>query len=249
MKENEITESYHDRYLRQLPIIGWGPEAQDRLSRSKVTVIGAGGLGSPVLYYLAAAGIGSITICDYQLVEPSNLNRQILFGVRDIGKPKAERAQNRLKDLNPELEIRAVTKALTDDGDDILAGSDLVIDCLDNFETRHAANRWCWKHRVPLIHAGIRDFYGQLLFIRPPDSPCLACFLPPTDPTEGVPPVAGITAGVVGSLQATEALKYLGGIHEVEAGVLRMIDCRSMQIDSLTLQRRSDCPVCGGGLK
>ena len=236
-----------ERYDRQLSIPGWGSEAQRRIAASRVGIAGAGGLGSPAALYLAAAGVGALVICDSHTVDISNLNRQILYSSADVGMEKTGLAQERLRGLNPEVEVERFQGRLKDDNiDGIFADCDLILDCLDNLESRQMLNRYCWRTGKPLLHAGIREFYGELLLVDPPDTPCLACFLPESEKKkEGPPPVSGPVAGVLGSMQAVEALKFLGKIAPTGSmGRLLLVDLVSMSMDSVPISRRHGCPVC-----
>lgn len=241
-----MTSVENERYQRQLIIPGWTRTHQQRLRDSHVGVIGAGGLGSPVALYLCAAGVGRLTVCDYQDVELSNLNRQILYTTDDIDSSKAVKAAQRLRALNPDVSIQGVNEAVnTKNIDTHLGTCHLLVDCLDNFETRLLLNRFSWTKGTPLLHGGISEFYGQIYLSVPPKTPCLACLLPSTTPsTMGPVPVAGPVAGVVGSLQAVEALKYLGQMVDVEPGVLRLVDLVTMQLESIPLKRKRCCAVC-----
>ncbi len=238
-----------ERYSRQLSIPGWGAEAQDRIAESHIGIAGAGGLGSPAALYLTAAGIGAITICDSHQVDISNLNRQILYTTGDIGAEKTVQAKERLSALNPEIRIETFQGRITDDNiTEVFSGCDMILDCLDNLESRLMLNRYCWDAGVPLLHAGIREFYGELMLINPPDTPCLACFLPESElKKEGPPPVSGPVAGVLGSLQAVEALKLLGRISPCGSeGKLLLVDLLSVNLETVDIARRPDCRVCGG---
>lgn len=235
-----------ERYSRQMIIGDWGEAAQQKLTHSRVGILGAGGLGSPVSLYLAAAGIGSLLVCDYQRLEISNLNRQILYTEENLGEVKAELAARRLTELNTDIEVAFRSVKIDDENiAGIFADCDLVIDCLDNFETRLVLNRFCWEKRIPLLHAGISEYYGQLYLMLPPETACLACLLP--EPEQGRPPepVCGATAGVIGSLQAMVAIKYLAGVGTTQSGVLSVVDLNSLGLDSMPVSPRDNCPVCG----
>ena len=240
MKENE-------RYIRQMGISGWGEEVQAKLKNSRVCIVGVGGLGSPVSLYLAAAGVGSIVLCDYQDVELSNLNRQILYDTGDIGGSKVKHAKERLLQLNPDITVSAVTGKIVDDtAPSVFESADIIIDCLDSFESRFMLNRYAVKNRVPFVHAGITEFYGQLAFINPPRTPCLQCFISPgAAESQAPPPVLGATAGVIGSLQAVVALKALSGVFETGDSYFYTVDLLKMSFESIALQKNPNCPVCG----
>jgi adenylyltransferase/sulfurtransferase len=232
-------------YKRQLQIDGWGKEKQIKLKNSTVFVAGAGGLGSPVLYYLTAAGIGTIRICDFDSIELSNLNRQILHSMDRVGALKVDSAFDRLRALNDKTDIIKFSEPLTDRNVEFLTeGADLIIDCLDNFGARHVLNKISVKKRIPMIHAGIAEFQGHLTFIMPPETPCLACSFDEDRAPENLN-VIGATAGMIGALQATEALKYLTGIGENIKGKLVIYDGSTMSFDSLALFKNPECAVCG----
>lgn len=197
------------RYARQLPLIG--TEGQERLRAATVLVAGAGGLGSPVLLYLAAAGVGRLVIADCDAVEETNLNRQVLHWERDIGRRKVRSAEEKLRAFNPEVEIVAVDERITgDNAGRIAAGARIIVDCLDNFAARFALNDAALEQGIPFVHGAIRGFYGQATTMVPGRTACMRC-LYPTVPPEAAVPVIGTTAGVVGLVQANEVIRYLAG--------------------------------------
>jgi molybdopterin/thiamine biosynthesis adenylyltransferase len=212
-----------------------------------VFIAGAGGLGSPVALYMAAAGVGTLRICDSGTVELSNLNRQILHGQDSIGRNKALSAEQTLKHVNPAVRVIALTDTIGAHNVASLVGDAcLMIDCLDNFETRHVLNAHALDGDLPLIHAGVTGLCGQIAFIRPPETACLACLLPGGQ-SEKTFPILGATAGVLGCLEALEALKYLtdsGGLLEAR---LLFFDGQSMQFHEVSFEKDPDCPVCGSG--
>jgi molybdopterin/thiamine biosynthesis adenylyltransferase len=231
-------------YTRHLGIPSWGTAGQEKLKGSRVFVAGAGGLGSSVLYYLAAAGVGNLALCDYDVIDISNLNRQILHRFKRIGEPKVESARASLLELNPFINITAVNKKITlKNAEDLVAGSDLIIDCLDNFKTRHVLNRASVSLHIPLIHAGVSEFRGQLTFLHPPETPCLACLIPKAG-TKRINYIAGPTPGVLGSLQAVEALKYLAGIGSTLKNRMLFWDGLTMEFETISLRRNPGCRVC-----
>jgi adenylyltransferase/sulfurtransferase len=241
----KLTEKEIERYNRQMLIHGWGEAGQKKLRTATVFIAGAGGLGSPVSIYLAAAGIGRIRICDNGEPELSNLNRQILHAEKDIGKNKTFSAKETLCEINPHVEVIALPEKITAESVDRLAGgSDIIIDCLDNFPTRHILNRYAVDHQLPFIHAGIYGLSGQLTVIHTPATPCLYCLFPGSPPP-AVFPVAGVTPGVIGVLEATEAIKYLTGIGKNLKGRLLIWDGETMEFQTVTVQKDPNCPVCG----
>ncbi|HDD66403.1 MAG TPA: HesA/MoeB/ThiF family protein [Nitrososphaeria archaeon] len=244
--EDELTRSEVERYDRQLRIAGFGRGSQLKLKRAKVAVVGAGGLGSAALLYLAAAGIGRIKVVDDGVVELSNLNRQILYTTEDIGRPKPEAASRRLRELNPEIEIEPLQEKLTDENaEDLLKDVDLAIDCLDNFETRFILNRACISNSKPLVHGAVYGLEGRLMTIIPRRSPCLACLIPRKPKEAAVVPVLGSLAGLVGALEALEAVKLLAGLGSSTAGRLLVIDGYDLSFYWIDVRRDPSCPICG----
>jgi len=235
-----------ERYERQLIIEGWGEKGQNRLSRAVVGVAGTGGLGSPACTYLTAAGVGTLKICDFQDVELSNLNRQILYNDGDIGLPKVVAAAERLSRLNPEIAVVPHNELITDDSVVRIFGNcDLIVDCLDNPETRHVINRFCVARGIPLVHAGVMEFYGQIMLVRPPKTACLGCFFP-HESSEVTPiPIFGATAGVLGAMEANLAIRCLLGMEEDSKGQLISVDLSTMEMMSIDIPKNPDCPVCG----
>jgi len=233
------------RYARQLATPGWGADGQRRLSGSHVFIAGAGGLGSAASIYLAAAGVGRLTICDTDRVDLSNLNRQILYTPADIGHEKAPTAAARLRALNPGIEVVPITREITPTSAcDLVRGAGLILDCLDNIETRFALNRCSIATGVPMVYAAVSEFTGHLSFLRPPATPCLECFAPRTPPPVE-PAIPGCTAGVVGALEAMEAIKFLTGIGENLTGRLLVIEGAELRFDIVTIERDPTCSACG----
>ncbi len=231
-------------YSRQMGIPGWGRAAQEKLKNSTVFVAGTGGLGSPVLYYLAAAGIGTLVICDYDTIEITNLNRQILHRYEKIGQSKVDSAGTALSAMNPFITIIRINSKLTKKNAESLIGDpDLIIDCLDNFKTRHILNRLSVEKKIPMVHGGIAEFRGQITFLHPPETPCLACILDQKDGKAKMQ-VAGATAGVIGSLQASEAIKYCAGIGPALKNRLMFWDGISMRFETIAIRRNPRCRVC-----
>lgn len=240
-----ITTTEMNRYIRQTGIQGWGAEGQERLKNSTAFIAGAGGLGSAVLYYLASCGTGVLRICDYDTVEISNLNRQILHGQKDIGKTKTESALETLSELNPYIRIVPLKERLTPaNADDLVGDADIILDCLDNFPARMIINRIAVNRSIPMVHAGISAFQGQLIFLHPPDTPCLACIFPKEVPSKTTQ-VIGATAGIMGSLQALEAIKYLSGIGGNMKHRMLFFDGNDMSFETMKIVKNPDCTVCG----
>jgi molybdopterin-synthase adenylyltransferase len=241
------------RYSRHILLPEIGIEGQQRLLDSRALVIGAGGLGSPVALYLASAGVGTITLCDGDDVDLTNLQRQIVHRTDSVGRKKVESARATLAAINPEVTVVALAERVEGDRlDALVAAADVVLDASDNFATRHAVNRACVKHRRPLVSgAGVR-FDGQVSVfdLRGGASPCYACLFPEAGGNEDMPcAVMGVFAplvGIVGSMQAAEALKLLVGAGETLSGRLLLLDALTMQVRTINLRRDPACPVCGG---
>jgi len=233
-------------YERQLPMTGWGENGQNRLASSTVFVAGLGGLGCPAAVYLSLAGVGRIVACDADDIEQSNLNRQFLYRVTDIGRRKAAIAAERLREMNPRVEVISVDVELDrENAAELVSGADVVLDCLDNLETRIALSRACMDAGMPLIHAAVADLTGYLSFFDPPRTACLECFQT-AKPAAVEPAIPGCTAGALGSLQAMEALKHLLGLGEVLAGRLLIMEGMPPSFDVVALEKDPDCPACGG---
>jgi molybdopterin/thiamine biosynthesis adenylyltransferase len=242
---DRINERERERYGRQLILPGWGEAAQGKLREAVVFVAGAGGLGSPVTMYLAAAGVGTLRICDSESVELSNLNRQLLYAGEDVGQPKAAAAARALSRLNPLVKVVPLCARIEEDSIAELAGeATLLLDCLDNFETRFVVNRYAVKRGLPLIHAGVSGLSGQITFVHPPQTGCLACLVQEA-PAAGVFPILGATAGVLGTLQAMEALKYLTAAGAGLKNRLLFFDGGRLEFQEVSLERDPGCPVCG----
>ncbi len=245
IKSNNLSDNEKIRYHRQIILPDWGEEVQEKLKNSKVFIAGAGGLGSPVSIYLAVAGIGTLRICDYGEPELSNLNRQILHDDSRIGINKAVSAKQTLQSINPEVRVEVVADKITDKTvEQCIGDSDLVVDCLDNFETRHILNIHSVKKSLPMIHAGIFGMQGQVCFIKPPETPCLWC-INPGSPPPTIFPVVGATAGTIGCIEALEAIKYLSGTGTNLFGELLVWDGTAMDFFKLPQKKIEDCPVCG----
>ncbi len=240
-----LTEEELQRYHRQVMIDGWDVPGQEKLKQSKVFVAGAGGLGSAAILYLASAGVGTLTICDCGTVGPSNLNRQILHTHERLGFSKVESAARALESTNPDTGVVGFNEKLDRSNAQRLIGdSQLILDCLDNWETRFALNEAAVAMRIPMIHAGVAGFRGHITFLDPPRTPCLACFQP-SRPPGPVIPIAGCTCGVLGSMQAMEALKFLTGIGRPLKNELLFFDGAGMKFETMELGKNPDCPVCG----
>ncbi len=241
------------RYGRHILLEEIGIEAQERLLGATALIVGAGGLGSPAALYLAAAGVGTLIIADGDVVDASNLQRQILHREHAIGQRKVDSAKRTLAELNPDTRVIALGERLEGDAlSQAVAQSTVVLDCSDNFATRHAINRACFAAGVPLVSGAAIRFDGQLAVYDPRNgaSPCYHCIFPEHESIEEVRcAVMGVFApltGIVGTLQAAEALKIAGGFGKPAIGRLLLIDSQGLQIDSITLARNPECPVCAG---
>src|SRR5216683_906668 len=240
------------RYSRHLLIPEVGEEGQLKLLDSKVLLVGAGGLGSPASLYLAAAGVGRIGIVDADVVDESNLQRQIVHSTQTLGTPKVQSAKDAIEALNPDVTVIPYEERLTSENiDRILAdGWDVIVDGADNFPTRYLVNDAAVWHDIPLVHGSIYRFEGQVSVFKPHEGPCYRCLFPQPPPPELAPSCAeggvlGVLPGIVGSLQASEALKLALGIGESLAGRLLLFDALSTEFSEVTLRRDPACPVCG----
>jgi len=240
------------RYSRHLLIPEVGEQGQLKLLDSKVLLIGAGGLGSPASLYLAAAGVGRLGIVDGDVVDESNLQRQIVHSTERLGEAKVESARRTIEALNPDVEVVAYKERLTSDNvERILAdGWDVIVDGADNFPTRYLVNDASVWHDIPVVHGSIYRFEGQVTVFKPGAGPCYRCLFPTPPPPELAPSCAeggvlGVLPGVIGSLQANEALKLALGIGEPLVGRLLLFDALSAEFNEVKLRRDPDCPVCG----
>lgn len=241
------------RYSRHLRIPEIGVAGQQKLLESKILLIGAGGLGSPAGLYLAAAGVGTIGIIDDDVVDASNLQRQILHRTHDLGSLKVESARRTIEALNPDVRVNLHPVRLTTDNvEEIFADYDVIVDGSDSFETRYVVNDACVRLGIPMVHGSIFRFDGQITTFDPrvPESPCYRCLFPTPPPPELAPNCAiagvlGVLPGVVGTIQATEAIKLVLGIGEPLIGRLLMYDALAMTFRMLKVRRDPDCPVCG----
>ena len=245
-----LTAPELERYSRQLLMAEWSAEAQERLRGALALVIGAGALGSPVATYLAAAGVGQIGIVDGDRVELSNLHRQPLHFTPDVGQPKAEVAAAKLSLLNPEVLVEAYPVELTaQNAEAVVMGADVVVDCTDSFDSRYLVNDACCAQGVPLVEAGVVAFEGLVLSVRPGESACYRCVFgsaPPVGERRSCrgAGVLGAMAGIVGSIQALEALKLLTGVGEPLLDRMLQIDGRDMAQLVVHTSRRDGCPAC-----
>src|SRR6185436_18048803 len=234
------------RYARQLALPEIGAAGQAKLRASSVLIVGAGGLGSPSALYLAAAGVGRIGLVDFDRVDITNLHRQILYGTSDVGRPKLEAASERLRETNPDVAVETHDARLTSENAlDILGGYDVVLDGTDNFATRYLVNDACVLLGKPNVYGSVFRFDGQVSVFGMPDGPCYRCLYPEPPPPHLVPSCAeggvlGVLPGVVGTLQATEAIKIITGAGETLAGRLLLFDAHPMTFRVMTVRRRCD---------
>ncbi|MDA8097613.1 MAG: HesA/MoeB/ThiF family protein [Clostridia bacterium] len=235
-----------ERYSRSLMLPGWERQTQNRLAASSALVVGAGGLGSPVLYYLAAAGVGRIGILEGDTVDRSNLQRQILYTTSDIHRPKGQVSVERLGALNPEIDFKLYPFHLDPhNAAEIVHGHDVVIDCTDNLTARRLLHATCRKAGKAWVHGAISEYYGQVTIFLPDRGPCWACLYEGSDSREPEKVgTFGAAVGVIGSIQAGEAIKYLGQIGELLVGRLLVWDALTGGFDQMSFTTRPGCPDC-----
>lgn len=240
-----LSERERERYKRQ--ILLFGEEGQERLKAAHIFIAGAGGLGSPIALYLAVAGIGTITIVDMDTVDQSNLNRQILHTDRDVGKKKTVSAMEKLQKYNADITINAIdTRIDADNVSDLVGRANGIVDAMDNYPVRYLLNRTALIKKVPFFHGAIRGYCGQATTILPGETPCLECIFPKAPPKE-VFPVIGVTPGVIGTVQATEVIKYLTGSGRLLSGRLFMWDGLTATSEEIAIAQNPTCPACGTG--
>ncbi|WP_298437261.1 molybdopterin-synthase adenylyltransferase MoeB [Geobacter sp.] len=246
-----FTEAQIERYSRHIILKEVGGKGQKRLLDGKVMVIGAGGLGAPIALYLAAAGVGTIGIADADVVDLSNLQRQVIHFTPDVGKPKVESAREKMEAINPDVTVRTYQEWISATNiARIIADYDFVIDGTDNFAAKFLINDACVLAGKPYSHGGILQFVGQTMTIRPGESPCYRCIFPSPPPKDAIPTcsqagVIGVLPGVIGSIQATEAIKFLLGKGELLAGHILMYDALEMNFRKVQIKRNAKCPICG----
>ncbi len=248
-----LSKEQKQRYSRHLLMPEVGAEGQAKLLGSKVLLIGAGGLGAPAMLYLAAAGVGTIGIVDFDTVDLSNLQRQVIHTNDRIGRKKTESAAESINALNPDVKVNVQEEMLTEENvERLIEGYDVILDGTDTFETRYTLNDAAVRARIPVVHASVYRFEGQLTVFQPFEGPCYRCLYPTPPPPELAPGcsvagVLGVVPGTMGLLQATEVLKLLLGIGDSLAGRLLIYDALDATFQELTLRRDPHCPACGDG--
>jgi molybdopterin/thiamine biosynthesis adenylyltransferase/rhodanese-related sulfurtransferase len=250
----EIPFQYSDaqriRYSRHMLLPEVGPEGQQKLLQSKVLLLGAGGLGAPVALYLAAAGVGKLGIVDDDIVDASNLQRQVIHSTETIGEPKVESARRTIEKLNPDVDVETYNLRLNADNImDIIKDYDIVVDGVDNFPTRYLLNDASVRLKIPVVSASILAFDGQLTIFKPYDGPCYRCLYPVPPPAELAPScgengVLGVLPGTMGLLQATEVIKMILEIGEPLVGRLLLYDALAEEFTTLKIRRDPECPIC-----
>lgn len=249
-----MTDEQLLRYSRHILLDALGIEGQEKILAAHAVVIGAGGLGSPAALYLASAGVGRLTLADGDTVDFTNLQRQILHTTARVGMAKAESGKEALAAINPEVRVEPLNQRLSGEQlDALIADADVVLDCTDNFATRHAINRACVQHRKPLVSGAAIRFDGQVSVydLRRDDSPCYHCLFPEGEDADAVRcAVMGVFApltGIVGTMQAAEALKLVAGIGETLTGRLLLLDALTMAWRTVKFRKDAQCPVCSQG--
>ncbi|QWC18969.1 molybdopterin-synthase adenylyltransferase MoeB [Halorubrum sp. 2020YC2] len=252
MSDLDLDPTQLDRYSRHIILDDVGPEGQKDLLDAEVLVLGAGGLGAPIIQYLAAAGVGTLGVADDDEVELSNLQRQVIHGDDDVGRKKVDSAAEFVADLNPDVDVERHELRVTPDNiEELIDGYDFVVDGTDNFETRYLVNDACTLAGIPFSHGSIFRFEGQVTtFAGDDDSPCYRCLFPEAPPAGMVPNCAtagvlGVLPGTVGCLQATETVKHLMGKGESLDGSMLFFDALDMEFDKVEIPKQDDCPVCG----
>lgn len=248
---SQLTPEELVRYGRHLVLSEVGPGGQQKLKNSRVLLVGAGGLGSPAALYLAAAGIGTLGLVDFDVVDVTNLQRQVLYGTKDVGRPKLDSAADRINDINPHVHVERFDTALTSQNAlDIAKGFDVIVDGTDNFPTRYLVNDTCVLLGIPNAFGSVLRFEGQASVFAAENGPCYRCLFREPPPTGLVPSCAeagvlGVLPGLIGTIQATEAIKLILGEGNPLIGRLLLVDALSMEFRTIALRRDPDCPACG----
>ncbi len=246
-----LNEKQIERYSRQIILPNVGGKGQEKLLSAKVLIIGAGGLGSPAALYLASAGIGTIGIADSDKVELNNLQRQIIHSLKDVGAPKVVSARGKINAINDDVKVVTYHLRVTSENIlEIIRDYDIIVDGSDNFPTRYLVNDACVLAKKPLSHGGIFRFDGQAISILPGEGPCYRCLFPEPPPPGLVPScqeagILGVVAGVIGTIQANEVLKYILGLGDLLIGKLLVFNALDSSFRQVKVPRDSSCPVCG----
>jgi len=249
MAKREVFDS-KEYYSRQTVLAELGKKGQEKLRRSKVVVVGLGGLGTTSALYLALVGVGHLRLIDQDTVELNNLHRQVLYSTGNLRYPKVEAAADRIKQVNPDVTVEPIPENVRESNiDELVRGADCIVDGLDNMRTRYLLNRASVRHRIPYVFGAAIGIEGNLSVFCQPETPCLECILPDLDdrylPTCDVRGVLGATTGIIGSLQAMETIKLLAGMGSSLKGKLMVCDFRDMYFTTIDIFKRPDCPVCG----
>jgi adenylyltransferase/sulfurtransferase len=240
-----LTLEERQRYDRQIMIPGLGESGQEKLKKARVVIAGSGGLGSPIALYLTAAGVGTVRIIDNDVVELSNLNRQILYWDKDIGKEKAKSAYDKLTQLNKNVTIETIDATIDETNVyDLTAGFDVIIDAMDNLPTRYLLNKAAIEHKMPFVHGAVSGLEGRAMTVIPGESACIRC-LYHTAASKKKFPVLGTTSAIIGAIQATEVIKYLTGIGTLLTNRLLIYDGLNMKFTELSVVRNVNCEHCG----
>jgi len=244
MKYPALDEYDRARYGRQIML--FGEEGQQRLKATRLFVGGAGGLGSPVCVYLAVAGVGHLRLVDFDRAELSNLNRQMLHWDEDVGRLKVESAREKLRRINPSIEIEALSERIDESNVDSLVGeADGIVDCMDNFPTRYLLNKAAIRKRIPFFHAAIHGLEARVTTFVPGETACFRCLFDEAPPPSGAFPVVGAAPGVAGNIQVMEVIKYFTGCGELLKDRLLMFDGEAGAVREFNLRRDPECPDCG----
>lgn len=238
----DLSESEKKRYLRQSHVRGWN---QEKLKSSRVLIVGVGGLGCASALYLTAAGIGKLRLCDGDRVQETDLNRQVLYSQDSVGKLKVEEAKKRLVLLNPNVDFEIIPKFMDSQNADALTkGCDLIVDGLDNNESRFILNLQSVKSKTPYVYGAVQGWEGFVGLFHPPETACLACILPQETLRRDEIPVPGVLAGIIGVLQATEVLKFIMGVEQILLRRLLVYDSQNCTHDIVETEKNPDCPHC-----
>jgi molybdopterin/thiamine biosynthesis adenylyltransferase len=241
-----LTAEERERYDRQIRLYGFGEEGQEKLKMARVFIAGAGGLGSPIAIYLAAAGLGTIRIVDHDSIELSNLNRQVLHWDENMGKSKADSSAEKLRKLNPGIKIEAIAETITEANvSQLVADFDLIVDAMDNLPTRYLLNKTAIEKGIPFFHGAVYGFEGRAMTIIPGKSACLNCLYHGVTAPEEKFPVIGVTPAVIGCIQATEVIKYIVGLGELLTDRLLNYDGLKLTFTEFKVRKDPNCQHCG----